>query len=217
MSTKLPAIPFSSWLRQMEDALAERQATDVPCGSCTACCRTSHFVHVRAEERRTLRRVPRQLLFPAPGLPPGTMVLGYDETGCCPLLVCSRCSIYEDRPIACRTYDCRVYAAAEVPADRPAIAERVAHWRFGHPTTDDRRLHDAVRAAARVIGDPQTSPLGVAVRNEPVRVAVLAIAVHGLFLPDARGESGARPAGPERGRAVIAAHERLFGDLLPQL
>jgi hypothetical protein len=212
MDSEPPAVPFSRWLDDMQAALAEKRPADVPCGECNACCRTSHFVHVRAEERRALRHIPPRLLFPAPHLPPGTMVMGYDETGCCPMLVCSRCSIYEDRPIACRTYDCRIYAATGVPADRPAIAEWVERWRFTYPTADDRRLHAAVQAAARFIGDPLTSPVSVNARGEPVRVAVLAVATLKEFLHEVCDERRRAPTDRDRSLAILAADEELFGD-----
>ncbi len=196
----------------MQAALAEKEPADVPCSACNACCRTRHFIHVRAEERRALRRIPRELLFPAPGLPPGNMVMGYDETGCCPMLVCSRCTIYADHPIACRTYDCRIYAATGMDADREDIQRQVERWRFSCPTREDERLVAAVRAAARFIGDDVASPLAVAARREPVRVAVLAIAVHEQFL-DAADEPRSRPATDrDRRLAILAADEELFGD-----
>lgn len=211
-SVPLPAIPFSSWLHGAQAALAEEQPADVPCGACNACCRTSHFIHVRPEERRALARIPRQLLFPAPDLPPGNLVLGYDEKGCCPMLIHGRCTIYEDRPLACRTYDCRIYPAAGVVADRAAIAEQVRYWEFSHPSQDDRDRHSAVRAAARFILEHPESLPSEAARREPVRVAVLAIAVHEAFLRGATDAAGPGDSDRDRARAVVAANEKLFGD-----
>lgn len=208
----LPAVPFFSWLTSVQAALAEEQPADVPCGECNACCRTSHFIHVRPEERRALARIPRQLLFPAPDLPPGNLVLGYDEKGCCPMLIHGRCTIYEDRPLACRTYDCRIYLAAGVVADRAAIAAQVRLWQFSHPSQDDRDRHSAVRAAARFIREHPESLPSEAARREPVRVAVLAIAVHEAFLRGATDAAGAGGSDRDRARAVVAANEKLFGD-----
>jgi hypothetical protein len=205
-------VPFFSWLTSVQAALAEEQPADVPCGECNACCRTSHFIHVRPEERRTLARIPRQLLFPAPDLPPGNLVLGYDEKGCCPMLIHGRCTIYEDRPLACRTYDCRIYLAAGVVADRAAIAAQVRRWQFSHPSQDDRDRHSAVRAAARFIREHPESLPSEAARREPVRVAVLAIAVHEAFLRGATDAAGAGRSDRDRARAVVAANEKLFGD-----
>jgi hypothetical protein len=205
-------VPFFSWLTSVQAALAEEQPADVPCGECNACCRTSHFIHVRPEERRTLARIPRQLLFPAPDLPPGNLVLGYDEKGCCPMLIHGRCTIYKDRPLACRTYDCRIYLAAGVVADRAAIAAQVRLWQFSHPSQDDRDRHSAVRAAARFIREHPESLPSEAARREPVRVAVLAIAVHEAFLRGATDAAGAGGSDRDRARAVVAANEKLFGD-----
>ena len=79
----LPAGGFSSWLRCTRVALIEGDQADVPCGECCACCKTSHFVHIGPDETETLARIPRELLFPAPGLPAGNVLLGYDEQGLC--------------------------------------------------------------------------------------------------------------------------------------
>src|SRR5262249_55142718 len=95
---ELPAGEFSAWLREPRRARALKViGADVPCGSCNACCRSSYFIHVRPEETRALRRIPKQLLFPAPGLPRGHVLMGFNEKGQCPMLVDDLCSIYEDR------------------------------------------------------------------------------------------------------------------------
>jgi len=151
-ATDLPAGAFVAWLGTMQRALRGEVDTDVPCDGCTACCRSSQFVHIGPEEVDTLAHIPRELLFPAPRLPQGHVVLGYDEKGCCPMLGEAGCSIYEHRPRACRTYDCRVFAAAGVePDDKPLVTERVRRWRFAYPSARDRDAQDAVReiAAAR--------------------------------------------------------------------
>jgi hypothetical protein len=157
-------------------------------------------------------RIPRRFLLPAPGLPPGNLVLGHDKAGCCPLLIGGHCSIYEDRPLACRTYDCRIYAAAGIAADRAAIARQVECWRFSYPSQDDRDRHAAVKAAARYIRQHSECLASDAARRDPLRVAVLAIAVHEAFLPNATGASGRESFGDPTARSVVAANEKLFGD-----
>jgi Fe-S-cluster containining protein len=127
--------------------------SDVPCGGCTACCRSSQFVHIAPDETDTLAHISPDLLFPAPRMPGGHLLLGYDERGHCPMLVDDRCSIYEHRPRTCRTYDCRVFTAAGVDPDQPAIAERTRRWRFDYPTDVDREEQAAVLAAAAQLRD----------------------------------------------------------------
>ena len=148
----LPAGPLSAWLDGMQRALRDGDAADVPCGDCTACCTSSQFVHIAPDETDTLASIPVALLFPAPGAPPGHVVLGYDEHGRCPMLVDARCSIYEHRPRTCRTYDCRIFAATGVEVDEPALVDigrRARRWRFDVTAASDRTCSDALVAAAQ--------------------------------------------------------------------
>jgi Fe-S-cluster containining protein len=168
----------------MDAALASgRTDMDVPCGSCTACCRSSQFVLVTREEPETLRRIPDALLFPAPGRPEGDKVMGHDEHGCCPMLVDDVCSIYEHRPSTCRIYDCRVFAAAGTDGaeiGRPWIARRATRWAFTYPSERDRALASAVTAAANFLRThPACFPGGAA--HNAGEIATLAIRVHRLF------------------------------------
>src|SRR5204862_263741 len=82
----------------------------------------------------TLAHIPPALLFPAPRMPAGHVLLGYDENGCCPMLVDGGCSIYDHRPRTCRTYDCRVFPAAGIDisddGDKGPIAHQARRWRF---------------------------------------------------------------------------------------
>jgi uncharacterized protein len=186
----LPVGEFSAWLRRTRVVLREQHEADVPCGECSACCATSHFVHVGPEEARTLARIPRELLFPAPGLPAGNVLLGYDEQGRCPMLEDDgRCSIYEQRPLTCRTYDCRVFAAAGIATDRDPITRRARRWKFSHPTRDDCDQLVAVRSAARFVRE-RAERLPAAVPRDSVHVALLAIRVCEVFLEHG-DESGA--------------------------
>jgi hypothetical protein len=160
---ELPAGPFSAWLAEVRAAIAGEGETDVACGTCTACCASSQFVHVEPDEVDALRHIPKALRFPAPGLPKGHVLLGYDERGRCPMLTDAGCSIYEHRPRTCRTYDCRVFEAAGIAADKPLIAVRARRWRFDHPTPADEAAHDGVRQAAGAL-DPSLSATERAVR-----------------------------------------------------
>ena len=151
---------FSAWLRDMRAALAGDRDADVPCGTCSACCTSSQFVHIEPDESDTLAHIPGELLFPAPGRPVGHVVLGYDDRGHCPMLVDGRCSIYAHRPRTCRTYDCRVLAAAGVDlVDKPSIDEQAKRWRFSFPTATDRAELEAVRAAAASLRETTSAGL----------------------------------------------------------
>ena len=165
----LAAGRFSAWLDDMRAAIRGEREADVPCAGCTACCQASQFIHVEPDETDALDHIPAELLFPAPRLPAGHKVLGYDEHGRCPMLVDGGCSIYEHRPRACRTYDCRIFAATgiEVEEAQPEVAARARRWVFTFETEEDTALYDALRAAARHVVERDGSSLtanGLAVR-----------------------------------------------------
>ena len=192
---------FSEWLDQF-DATSEAQ---VPCGACTACCTSSQFVHIEPDETETLAHVPAALRFPAPGLPKGHVVLPYDERGHCPMLVDGACSIYEVRPRACRTYDCRVLSAAGVDLterDKALLAERARRWRFSHPTERDRAEHDAVRAAAAFLAQRGDELPPGSVPASDTRRAVLAVEIHETFLHADPADADGEAAG---GRVAVVA------------
>ncbi len=132
----------------MQAALDGEQDSEVPCGTCTACCTSSQFIHIDPTEIDALAHIPATLLFPAPRMPEGHVLMGYDEQGHCPMLVDGLCSIYEHRPRTCRTYDCRVFAAAGIDADddKPSIVRQARRWEFIYATEADRTRHEAMRA-----------------------------------------------------------------------
>jgi hypothetical protein len=179
----LPAGDFSAWVTAMRGALRGGTSA-VPCGECTACCTSSQFVHIGPDETATRSRIPAELMFPAPGLPSGHVVLGYDEHGHCPMLIDGQCSIYDDRPATCRTYDCRIFPAAGLRIDdddKVLIDRRAQRWRFSYPTSADDLRHAAVRAAATFLDDhPDLLPRGSS--STTAQRAVLAIELHDAFL-----------------------------------
>jgi uncharacterized protein len=177
-----PAGDFSTWLAATRSALGNDADVDVPCGSCTACCTAAYFIHVRPDETRTLARIPKALLFPAPGMPKGHVVMGYDANGHCPMLVGNACSIYADRPQTCRTYDCRVFPATGTePDDKPLIRARAQSWRFDYPTQRDRDERAAVTAAVAFLRDHADAFPNWAIPKIATQLAVLAIKASGAF------------------------------------
>jgi Fe-S-cluster containining protein len=206
---QIGAGPFSEWLRATHRARKLRViGADVPCGACTGCCQASLFIHIAPHETNALARIPKRLLFAAPGLPEGHMLLGYDPEGRCPMLADGKCSIYDDRPQTCRDFDCRVFAAAGVEPDQRGtnseLTERVRAWRFDHPNEADATEHAAVRAAGRFLREHRSAFPEAALPDNPVQLALLAVRVYELFLAS-RQAAGATPATPaEIARAVLA-------------
>lgn len=193
---------FSTWLAGAVTAIEDGAASDVPCGPCTACCTSSQFVHIAPDEVDTLAHVPGELTFPAPGLPQGHVLLGYDERGHCPMLVDDACSIYAHRPRTCRTYDCRVFPATgiEPDDDKPQIGDQTRRWRFEVATDADRERLGAVRAAARFLHDRADDLDDLPVPVSPTQRASLVVELHRTFLRD--GDEDRRD--PERIEPDIA-------------
>ena len=203
---ELPAGRFSSWLEGMQSALRGEAASDVACGTCTACCTSSQFIHVGPDEIDTLAHIPAELLSPAPGLPDGHLLLGYDQNGHCPMFRDGACSVYEHRPATCRTYDCRIFAATgvDVPVeDMPLIAQQAGRWRFEPEPDGDSDRHAAVRNAASYLAHNRDSFDNLVPANA-TRLAVLALKVHDTFL----GTNGAGSVNPEHGAVEAALRRR---------
>ena len=186
---------FSAWLANVTDVLEEDAGSDVPCSGCTACCTSSQFVHIAPDETETISRIPVELLVPAPGLPEGHRVLGFDEHGRCPMLIDNACSIYDDRPRTCRAFDCRVFAAAGLSTGDPRKSQidgRIERWRFSYPETVDEVEQRAVHAAVRFLEANRDVLTGIAPHLDASTTAVLSLAVHGLFF-----DRGGPACGPE--------------------
>lgn len=202
----LPVGRFTVWLGQIRSALHGEADSEVPCGSCTACCASSQFVTIAPDETAALAAIPRELLFPAPGLP-GHLLMGYDERGRCPMLTDAGCSVYAARPRTCRVYDCRVFPAAGVTADKPLVRERAERWQFDHPTPDDETAHAAVRAAAHYVAE-HPGLREDAVPLPPTGQAVLAVRAVEAFLDRDAGSGQLRLREDPSRAAVRAAVEQ---------
>ena len=185
----------------------------MPCGPCNACCRTFHQIHIRPGEKRARKRLPKEYLTVARGLPPGYLLLGYTEDGACPVRIGGRCTIYEDRPLVCRTYDCRLYAAngrgAGPRRDRRAGASLALHVPGGRGR---RATGGGARGPPVHPGDPSCLP-GEAARRQPIRLATLAVVTHELFRPGATRGARRRPVTDRDWISAVAdGNEELFGD-----
>lgn len=202
---EIPAGRLARWVVEFREHMEQGTATQVACGSCTACCRSSQFVDIEPDESDALAHIPAQFLAPAPGRPEGHKVMAHDESGRCPMLGEAGCTIYEHRPRACRIYDCRVFAATAITPDQPLIGARAGQWRFEVGDDADRDAARALAAAAGYLGrhfpdSPATaraaaavlvcdafSDPGAADRLEPDDVAA-------LILVRMSGPGGGRPA-----------------------
>ena len=61
----LAAGDFTSWLIEVREAIEGEGTTDVPCGTCVACCSSSQFVHIAPDERDALAHISKAQPFPA--------------------------------------------------------------------------------------------------------------------------------------------------------
>jgi Fe-S-cluster containining protein len=211
-----PAGEFSSWLRLTRRSQALKViGAEVPCGECSGCCRSSYFIHVKPEETETLKRIPKALLFPAPGLPKGNVLMGYNEKGECPMLIENKCSIYEDRPQTCRDYDCRIFSATGIAPDedgtRMLLAQCLRRWKFDFPHEGDHKDYSAVQAAAAFLqGHRDCFPPGALPAN-PAQLAMLAIRIYEVFfkLNEASADIGHMPPDSDIAKAVMEAVQTL--------
>ncbi len=184
MIKKIPTISFSKWLNQTLKALKTDGTASVPCGECRGCCTSSFFIHIRPDEKKTLSVIPKKLLFPAPGLPKGHVLLGYKENGHCPLFINNACSIYENRPITCRQFDCRIFPATgiKVEKDKPRIKEQAVRWEFALESEQDRKKINAVQAAAKFLNQNSKHFPDNFIPKNPSQQAILALKIYRAFI-----------------------------------
>jgi len=188
----VPAGDFSSWLAGTDATQLQGAEADVPCGDCNGCCKSFYFIHVTPEDTGALAAIPQELLFEAPGAPPGHFVMGYNEYGHCPMLVDDRCSIYDVRPQTCRAYDCRIFTACDMQpgeTDKALVSARTARWQFSFASRADQDVQSAIAQAAHWLRREQQNPESSLPENflpsNSTQLAVLALQIHPLFVqPD---------------------------------
>ena len=184
LQTPKEAGPFSTWLGEIRGTLKEGKDAEVPRQSCTACCTSFQFIHIEPDEIGTLKAIPKQLLFDAPGAPAGYRVMGYTAVGHCPMFIESKCSIYENRPRTCRSYDCRIYSATDTAIDDPnrtEISKIVKSWQFSYESETDQKSKDQISLALNFI-DAHNLDFNYPIDNSPTLRALIAIEISNLFL-----------------------------------
>ncbi len=124
------------------------------------------------------------------------------------MLVDGKCSIYEHRPQACRSYDCRVFPAAGIEAgdnDKELINLRIRRWKFSYPAESDRKEQLAVQAAATFLREHADCFPDGFVPSNPAQLAILAIKVYDVFVnySGASDSLGPAPTDLQVAEAVI--------------
>ena len=187
---------FSDWINSFLGTMKGESSGDVPCGDCIGCCTSSKFVLVRPTDFEAISIIPEELLFPAPGLPKGYQLMGYDEQGHCPMFKSGKCSIYELRPETCKQYDCRVLAAtgANIEGESKEIVETITSWQFEFSDNESRNKEKALKRAMLFLKenseffprgyfpntDSQISALAVRIYKEFINIKANSVAIDEL-------------------------------------
>lgn len=183
---------FLVWLQDALDTFFSGQGASVPCGDCKACCRAGYFIPVRDQECSTIAAIPARLLVRSPGAPGhGGSLISTTRRGNCALLINGACSIYRQRPQACRDYDCRIFAAAGLESGHGEIDRQVAQWRFDYNGEESKQVHAAVRAAARFVVEHAQAFPGRRVPQRSADIALVALKSYRVFLD--RTKQGGAP------------------------
>ena len=110
--------PLTHW-RYLKRAVAAGQI-DIPCGDCTACCRSG--VPVYEDD--------------------GTEIPKADD-GACIHLKADGCERYETRPSHCRLFSCTMLSIARVVTDSAVMNEALAQWQWDLSSRADREFAEA--------------------------------------------------------------------------
>lgn len=86
--------------------MATSSQTDVPCHSCTECCKSNQGLFLHPDQGDQVDSYQHQTLTdPASGK--SVFLLATDGKGACVYLGAKGCTIYDRRPLLCRSFDCR--------------------------------------------------------------------------------------------------------------
>ena len=134
---------ITDWLRPyIEDPFRTlSEGADVPCGSCSQCCRAGYRIDVLPHEVHPRMRTRRA---------GGRLALDLAPDGACVHLVNGKCEIYANRPNACRTFDCRVMFFAGMRYHEGTVRNwMVDQWYTRLDTRDDAIYALGLAGAAR--------------------------------------------------------------------
>lgn len=147
-------ISFHSYMVEAQENIRTSKEQNVPCGTCTACCTSSYFKVVEADEVETINKIPKHLRHYSPGLSEGSILIGYDSNGHCVMLKDGQCSIYDFRPKMCREFDCRVFVVSGLQVeedDKALISKRVENWEIIYENGLKQIDHDKLKKVAKFL------------------------------------------------------------------
>jgi Fe-S-cluster containining protein len=195
--------PFARWVKSRKKAFDlaakglargrfdERAVAKVPCNGCTACCRSG--LDIDLEDFETGAGLDT---FDAGG---GKRRLHKNPDGSCVHFVDSKCSVYDRRPVVCRAYDCRDYAAGSNlhSPDAAPVNVAILSWEAEVKTKADADAWMIVGLLVMAF---------VAKGKSPGESFVRAIYGHGDFMEEADGIRALALAGLKNSAAQSDPH-----------
>ena len=113
------------------------------------------------------------------------------------------CSIYESRPMTCRKFDCRIFAAAGIKAggsEKALINEKVRNWQFEYNSSEDIQTHEFIKSTAKfLIDNAKNFPPGLIPNNE-TQIAIYALKYFHILK---QNQCSSKDGGNERKQLVI--------------
>jgi Fe-S-cluster containining protein len=118
--------------------------SEVPCGGCTECCRSNQGLFLHPEQGDDVESYRFRTTADREGNP--VFLLATTAAGACVYLGSSGCTIYERRPLLCRSFDCRKHYLILPRQDRDNLV------RLG---LSSRAVFNAGRARVKTLSDTE--------------------------------------------------------------
>jgi hypothetical protein len=99
-------VRHTHWSDESHWSLASNQQTGVPCNGCTECCKSNQGLVLHPEQGDEIESYRHRVVTDsATGSP--VFLLATEANGQCVYLDATGCTIYDRRPLLCRSFDCR--------------------------------------------------------------------------------------------------------------
>jgi hypothetical protein len=133
-----PTGSVSTWVRLRLAAIKDGTEMRVPCEGCWACCACGYDVAVDPDDLSLAMEDQEEMRF-----------LAKKADGSCAHLLGGKCSIYSDRPIVCRVFDCREFLFSGIVPNSKLLADAVYQWDplSSVKTHEDREILVAMKMA----------------------------------------------------------------------